>query len=98
MVCRCGFKTFNLGLPRNQGAESNVLPVGPRGARRTLLNASDHRGQGGAVWVAAGGISGKKPRLIYRAPLRPQTPQATSVLIGHSQVKTNRSDSYRYWN
>lgn len=32
VVCRCGFKTFNLGLPRDKGAESNVLPVGPRGA------------------------------------------------------------------
>ena len=55
VVCRCGFKTFNLGLPRDKGAESNVLPVGPHGARRTMLNASDHRGQGGAVWVAISG-------------------------------------------
>jgi len=55
VVCRCGFKTFNLWLPRDKGAESNVLPVGPHGARRTGLNASDHCGQGGALWVAAGG-------------------------------------------
>ena len=55
VVCRCGFKTFNLGLPRDKGAESNVLPVGPRGARRTGLSASDQRGQGGAVWVAISG-------------------------------------------
>jgi hypothetical protein len=51
-VCRCGFKTFKLGLPRDQGAESNVQPVGPHSARRTLLNVSDHCGQRGAVWVA----------------------------------------------
>lgn len=55
VVCRCGFKTFNLGLPRDKGAESNVLPVGPHGARRTRLSASDQRGQGGAVWVAISG-------------------------------------------
>src|SRR5690606_14545564 len=55
VVCRCGFKTFNLGLPRDKGAESNVLPVGPHGAQRTMLNASDHRGLGGAVWVAISG-------------------------------------------
>lgn len=28
VVCRCGFKTFNLALPRDKGAESDVLPVG----------------------------------------------------------------------
>src|SRR5690606_36488893 len=55
VVCRCGFKTFNLGLPQDKGAESNVLPVGPHGAQRTMLNASDHRGLGGAVWVAISG-------------------------------------------
>jgi hypothetical protein len=27
VVCRCGFKTFNLALPRAKGAESNVLSV-----------------------------------------------------------------------
>ena len=36
----------------HEGVESNVLPVGPRGARRTGFQASNHRGQGGAVWVA----------------------------------------------
>ena len=55
VVCRCGFKTFTPLFPRSEGVEINVLPVGLRGARRTVFNASDHRGQGGAVWVAISG-------------------------------------------
>jgi hypothetical protein len=42
-------------VPLDQRVESNVLPVGPRSARHTGFNASDHRGQGGAVWVAISG-------------------------------------------
>jgi hypothetical protein len=55
VVCRCGFKTFTPLFPSFRGVESNVLPVGPRSTRRTGFNASDHRGQGGAVWVAISG-------------------------------------------
>ena len=45
VVCRCGFKTFTPLFPSLRGVESNVLPVGPRSARRIGFNASDQRGQ-----------------------------------------------------
>lgn len=49
-----------------RGQKLVVLPVGLHGAGRTVLNASDQDGQGGVVWVAAGGI------FFVRAELQPQ--------------------------
>ena len=58
-------------FPRSERVESNVLPVGPRSARRIGFNASDQGGQGGAVWVAISGalwvaIGGRGKGLVGR--------------------------------
>ncbi|AGU53772.1 alpha/beta hydrolase fold domain-containing protein [Variovorax paradoxus B4] len=88
VVCRCGFKTFTPLFPRSEGVEINVLPVGLRGARRTVFNASDHPGQGGAVWVAtsgalwvaAGAGAARRTGLVYIAAFAPDAGESAGGL------------------